>query len=100
MAARILRPTVAGALGAFPEAVADSLGDFLIATGGEAFWEEAWEGDLPPARRQEILARLTAVGLLQAVAQSGASRLFRLGPRFRRESPGKTMVLPREVQGR
>ncbi len=100
VAARILRPAVAAALGALPEAVADSLGDFLIATGGEAFWEEAWEGDLPPARRQEILARLTAVGLLQAVAQSGASRLFRLGPRFRRESPGKTMVLPREVQGR
>ncbi len=74
-----LRRKIAEALRDLPRALAVPAADGLIATGGEAFWEDHWQ-DLSHHQRQQIIARLTAAGVLRVTARSGARRLLRLAP--------------------
>jgi hypothetical protein len=67
------------------------LADWLIAGGGEPFWEEEWRQLLPAAPFQEILQRLTGpLSLLEVVsAPRGGSRLLRLQSSWL-QAPGET----------
>ncbi len=75
-----VRKHAAAALEDLPPHLTPQVGDLLIASGGEPFWEEEWRGLLPAAHFQEILRRLTAsASLLEVVSAPGrGSRLLRL----------------------
>ncbi len=77
-----LRLGVALALWEMPEALAAEVADGLIATGGEAFEEEAWLKRLPPSRAQSIMDILIAADVVEVISRSDAGRLFRLHPRW------------------
>ncbi len=76
-----LRARVDDALAGWGARVASQVGDWLIATGGEAFWEEDWRAQAPGVPRA-ILQRLKAAALLEVVQQSGQSTLVRLPSRW------------------
>jgi hypothetical protein len=57
-----------------PEQVAE----WLAATAGEAFWEDAWPERLSAGRRAEIIAALKNAEILELVWQSGRQQLLRL----------------------
>jgi hypothetical protein len=69
---------VESALAGVGENLAAQVGDWLIASGGEAFWEEDWQGRLDKGKYQEVLNRLKAAALLEVVYQAGRSALVRL----------------------
>ena len=76
-----LRQEIAGLLGDLPREVARRLADRLIATGGEAFWEDrGGEPAQPPEVRKALTSRLVAAGVLKLVMQAGRSRMVRLSP--------------------
>jgi hypothetical protein len=77
-----LRQEVSGALAGQAPDLAGPVADWLIATGGEAFWEQQWHRRLGDARAPQISRELLARGLLEQVRQSGARRLLRLQPRW------------------
>ena len=86
--AESLRPRVAQALTDIPEDLAGQMADWLIATGGEAFWEEEVAGFLPANHRQTVIAGLKAASLLVEVRQSGLSKMLRLPPQWLQEAQG------------
>jgi hypothetical protein len=77
-----LRREVDLALAACHPALAGPVADWLIATGGEAFWEQQWHSRLGAANPQQISRELLARGLLDQVYQSGPRRLLRLQQRW------------------
>jgi len=86
--AESLRPRVAQALKDIPEDLAGQMADWLIATGGEAFWEEEVAGFLPLNHRQTIITSLMADSLLVEVYRSGPSKMLRLPPQWLQEAQG------------
>jgi hypothetical protein len=80
--AEALDPEIEAALsGLFPRLV-QQVSSWLIATGGEAFWEKEWQGRLEPSRRRQLINRLETAGLLQEVCRVGESRMLQLAPRW------------------
>jgi hypothetical protein len=79
-----LRQKIAKVLDDLPPGLTQQVADGLIATGGEAFWEQQWR--LPPGEvpRREILGRLEAAGVLQAVVRTAGGRMLRLARGWRR----------------
>jgi hypothetical protein len=80
-----LQPEVEAALSGLPPILVEQVSGWLIATGGEAFWEKEWHGRLEPSRCREFITRLLAAGILQEVRQVGETRLLQLAPRWLRE---------------
>jgi hypothetical protein len=78
-----LRTQVSQALKDMSRTLAPQVGDWLIATGGQAFWEEQWQTLLGEDRCQEVITRLRAASLLEVRLQSGRSRLLQLPDRWR-----------------
>jgi hypothetical protein len=78
-----VRPQVSQALKDMSRTLAPQVGDWLIATGGQAFWEEEWQGLLGEDRCQEVISRLRAASLLEVRLQSGRSRLLQLPAHWR-----------------
>ncbi len=59
-------------------AVAAAVGDWLLATGGEPFWEQEWQGRLESAQLSRVFSALEAAGLLEVVHHAGGRRMLRL----------------------
>jgi hypothetical protein len=78
--AEALEPEVRKALSGLPQTLAGQASGWLIATGGEAFWEKEWHDLLEPPRRRQLITRLLAAGLLQEVCQMGESRKLQIAP--------------------
>ncbi len=74
----ILEPRVAAALSGLPQSLAGQVSQWLIATGGEAFWDKEWQGGLEPFQCQDLTTRLKGAGLLEVTGQNGVSEQFRL----------------------
>jgi hypothetical protein len=73
-----LRQAVAAALTAFPGTLAARVSETLISTGGETFWQNQWQEQLPAAQRQNVITRLLQASVLQVVSQEGSQRQLRL----------------------
>jgi hypothetical protein len=84
-----LRQKAAAVRGDLPLALARAVADWLIATGGEAFWEEQWRGLHPGAQDRQILVRLEAAGVLRVVVQRGGSRMLQLSRHWLQDDAGK-----------
>ncbi|MFA5110856.1 MAG: hypothetical protein WC443_05575 [Desulfobaccales bacterium] len=80
--AELLEPKIEAALSGLPKSLADQVCEWLIATGGEAFWDEEWHGRLEPMQGREVTARLNAAGLLEVAYQTGVNQQFRLPRRW------------------
>jgi hypothetical protein len=80
--ATALDPEVEAALSGLSPHLAPQVTSWLIATGGEAFWEKEWHTRLEPSRCRQLITRLTAAGLLQEVRRVGESRMLQLAPRW------------------
>lgn len=80
--AEALEPEVCKALSGLPPDLAGQVSGWLIATGGEAFWEKDWHAHLDPSRRRELITRLLSTGLLQEVCQVGENRKLQIAPRW------------------
>jgi hypothetical protein len=78
--AEALEPEVEAALSGLPPGLAGQVSGWLIATGGEAFWEKDWHGRLEPPRRRQLITRLLSAGLLKEVCQVGESRKLQIAP--------------------
>ena len=91
--AEALEPELEAALSGLPPGLAGQVSGWLIATGGEAFWEKEWHGRLDPPRRRQLITRLLAAGLLKEVCRVGESRKLQVAPGWlkdeedRRKSP-------------
>ena len=83
--AEALEPKVAEALSGLPPNLAVQVSAWLIATGGEAFGENAWHGRLEPSRCRQLIARLTSAGVLEEMGPGRESRMLRIGRRWLRE---------------
>jgi hypothetical protein len=77
-----LRQEVSQALAGHGPALTGSVADELIATGGEAFWEQEWLNRLAAPNGGQIIGDLLAHGLLEQACQAGPRRLLRLPPRW------------------
>ena len=77
-----LEPEVEAALSGLPPSLVEQVSGWLIATGGEAFWEKEWHGRLEPPRCRQLITRLLAAGLLEEVCQVGESRMLQIAPRW------------------
>ena len=80
-----LEPGVEAALADLPPGLAGQVSGWLIATGGEAFYEKEWHAHLEPLRCREFISLLLAAGLLEEVCQVGNRRMLQIAPRFLRE---------------
>jgi len=80
-----LEPEVEAALDGLPPSLVAQVSGWLIATGGEAFWEKEWHGRLEPPRCRQFITRLKSAGLLSEVCQVGNSRMLQIAPRLLRE---------------
>ena len=80
-----LEPEVEAALAGLPPGLVGQVSGWLIATGGEAFWEKEWHGRLEPSRCRQFITRLLSAGLLVEVCQVGESRMLQIAPRWLRE---------------
>ena len=78
--AEVLEPELEAALSGLPPGLVGQVSGWLIATGGEAFWEKEWHGRLDPPRRRQLITRLLSAGLLQEVCQMGESRKLQIAP--------------------
>jgi hypothetical protein len=78
--AEALEPEVKKALSGLPPGLAGQVSGWLIATGGEAFWEKEWHDLLEPPRRRQLITRLLAAGLLKEVYQVGENRKLQMAP--------------------
>ncbi|OGR25718.1 MAG: hypothetical protein A2139_09455 [Desulfobacca sp. RBG_16_60_12] len=83
-----LDPEVEAALSGLPPSLVQQVSGWLIATGGEAFWEEEWHGRLEPPRCRQLITRLEAAALLAEVCRVGESRMLQLAPRWLRDQDG------------
>ena len=70
------------ALSGLPPGLVKQVSGWLIATGGEAFWEKEWHGRLDPPRCRQVIARLLSAGLLEEVCEVGNSRMLQLAHRW------------------
>jgi hypothetical protein len=77
-----LEPKIKEALSDLPHGLAAQVVDWVIAGGGEAFWEEDWHNLLDAAQRQEVISRLQAAGLLEIVYQAGDQKRLQLPRRW------------------
>jgi len=77
------------ALPDLPPDLADQVCEDLIASGGEAFWEEDWHNRLDVSLRQEVIGRLEAMEVLEEAAQAGESRKFKLARRWLHDQEGR-----------
>ena len=68
------------ALSGLSPSLSGQVSGWLIATGGEAFWEEEWHGRLEPSRCRHVITRLQAAGLLEAVCQVEGNRMLQIAP--------------------
>ena len=57
-----LEPEVEAALSGLPPSLVEQVSGWLIATGGEAFWEKEWHGRLEPPRCRQLITRLAGRG--------------------------------------
>ena len=80
-----LEPEVRKALSGLSPGLVEQVSGWLIATGGEAFWEKEWYGPLEPPRCRQLITRLTSAGLLKEVCQVGESRMLQIAPRWLKE---------------
>ena len=80
-----LEPEIDAALSGLPSSLVEQVSGWLIATGGEAFWEKEWHGRLEPSRCRQLITRLLAAGLLQEVRQMGNSLMLQIAPRWLRD---------------
>jgi hypothetical protein len=80
-----LDPEVEAALSGLPPSLVEQVSGWLIATGGEAFWEKEWHGRLEPPRCRQLITRLEAAGLLEEVCRVGESRMLQIAPRWLRD---------------
>jgi hypothetical protein len=80
-----LEPEIDAALSGLPSSLVAKVSGWLIATGGEAFWEKEWHGRLEPSRCRQFITRLLAAGLLQEVRQMGNSLMLQIAPRWLRD---------------
>ncbi|PIU54210.1 MAG: hypothetical protein COS90_02015 [Deltaproteobacteria bacterium CG07_land_8_20_14_0_80_60_11] len=80
-----LEPEVEAALAGLPPSLVAQVSGWLIATGGEAFWEKEWHGRLEPSSCRQFITRLLAAGLLSEVCQVGESRMLQIAPRWLRD---------------
>jgi hypothetical protein len=78
--AEALEPEVKKALSGLPPGLVGQVSGWLIATGGEAFWEKEWHGRLNPPRRRQLITLLLAAGLLKEVCQVGETRKLQIAP--------------------
>jgi hypothetical protein len=78
--AEALEAEVKKALSGLPPGLAGQVSGWLMATGGEAFWEKDWHGRLEPPRRRQLITRLLSTGILQEVCQVGGSRKLQIAP--------------------
>jgi hypothetical protein len=77
-----LEPKIKEALSDLPHGLAAQVVDWVIAGGGEAFWEEDWHNLVDAAQRQEVISRLQAAGLLEIVYQAGDQKRLQLPRRW------------------
>ena len=77
-----LETAVKEALSGLSPSLAEQVSGWLIATGGEPFWEEDWLGLLEPSRGRQVITRLQAAGLLEAICQVHNNRMLQVGPRW------------------
>jgi hypothetical protein len=77
-----LRPKVKEALPELPLTQTDQVCDWLAATGGEPFETAAWHDQLKPSRCRQIIASLTAAGLLEEVNLAGLGQMYKLPRRW------------------
>ena len=77
-----VRREVGQALAPQGPALAAGVADWLIASGGQAFWQEEWHGQLEAGRCQQVVSRLLLQGVLEVAHQSGPRRLLRLPSRW------------------
>lgn len=77
-----VRRRVAEALSPVSPAAAVTVADWLIATGGEPFWDAEWQGRLDAGLLPHVLRALESAGLLEVVCQAAGRRLLRLPQRW------------------
>jgi hypothetical protein len=85
-----LDPEVREALAGLPPTLAEQVSGWLIATGGEAFWEKEWHASLEPPLCRQLITRLEAAGLLAEVCRVEESRMLQLAPRWLRDEDGNS----------
>jgi hypothetical protein len=73
-----LRQEVSRVLTGGDAALAVPVADWLIATGGEAFWEQEWLSQLDALNGGRIIDALLSHELLEQACQAGSRRLLRL----------------------
>ena len=78
----VLRPKITEALPELPSTQTDQVCDWLAATGGEPFETAAWHDQLKPSRCRQIIASLTAAGLLEEVNLAGLGQMYKLPRRW------------------
>jgi hypothetical protein len=76
--ASALRLKTAAALENLPRVRVQEVADWLIASGGDAFWVSQFPGFLKGPRRAEVLARLEVAGILETAGHWGVEQLLRL----------------------
>jgi hypothetical protein len=75
-----LAPEFRQALSGLPADLVVQVSGWLIATGGEPFWEKDWHGRLDPPRHRQIITRLLDAGLLKEVCRVGEDRKLQMLP--------------------
>ncbi len=80
--AAALRRQMGETLGDLPRPLAVQAADWLIATGGEAFWENQWQG-WPDRQRRKIIAALQTARILRVAARTSGGQLLRLAGQWR-----------------
>jgi hypothetical protein len=80
--ADILEAKLREALAGLPPGLAGQVTGWLIATGGEVFWEEEWHGRLDPPGCRRLISRLQEAGILQELSRVGDNRRLQLEGRW------------------
>jgi hypothetical protein len=80
--ADILEAKLREALSGLPQGLAGQVSGWLIATGGEAFWEEEWHDRLDPPGCRRLISRLQTAGILKELERVGTSRMLQLESRW------------------
>ncbi len=83
--AEALESRIAVALADLSPKLAEEVSAWLLATGGQAFWEKDWHGRLEPHRCRQLLDRLQDAGLLAELCQAGDDRMLQLAPPWLQE---------------
>jgi hypothetical protein len=83
--ADVLEAELQEALSGLPQGLAGQVSSWLIATGGEAFWEEEWHGRLDPPGCRRLICRLQGAGILKELGRVGNSRMLQVERRWRQQ---------------